>query len=171
MHPKAACGRRSLKGLRPPISPPSAVTAALFDMFCGLKGATFSPDWQSAAKPGDQHGFAYIRAGAHEHDGSNWHQNSMPFCAFTPAPKWCFTMPISVTRSAASISAAGVASGDDDMKHRPAGLKTGDHLVQRQIVIAKRDVEFIEHNQTEARIGHHHLRHLPAGAGGGDIAG
>ena len=26
-----------------PISPPSAVTAALFDMFCGLKGRTFRP--------------------------------------------------------------------------------------------------------------------------------
>ncbi len=26
-----------------PISPPSAVTAALFDMFCGLNGRTFSP--------------------------------------------------------------------------------------------------------------------------------
>ena len=26
-----------------PISPPSSDTAALFDMFCGLKGATFWP--------------------------------------------------------------------------------------------------------------------------------
>ena len=26
-----------------PISPPSTVTAALFDMFCGLKGRTVSP--------------------------------------------------------------------------------------------------------------------------------
>ena len=26
-----------------PISPPSAVTAALFDMFCGLNGRTLSP--------------------------------------------------------------------------------------------------------------------------------
>ncbi len=26
-----------------PISPPSAATAALFDMFCGLNGRTFSP--------------------------------------------------------------------------------------------------------------------------------
>lgn len=31
-----------------PISPPSAVTAALFDMFCGLNGATFSPRKVSA---------------------------------------------------------------------------------------------------------------------------
>ena len=33
------------------------------------------------------------------------HQNSIPACAFTPAAKWCFTLPISVTRSAASIRA------------------------------------------------------------------
>ena len=26
-----------------PISPPSAVTAALFDMFCGLNGRTLNP--------------------------------------------------------------------------------------------------------------------------------
>ena len=31
-----------------PISPPSAATAALFDMFCGLKGATVSPRRTSA---------------------------------------------------------------------------------------------------------------------------
>jgi hypothetical protein len=32
-------------------------------------------------------------------------QNSIPGCAFTPTAKWCFTTIISVTRSAASISA------------------------------------------------------------------
>ena len=31
-----------------PISPPSAVTAALFDMFCGLNGLTLSPRFTSA---------------------------------------------------------------------------------------------------------------------------
>jgi hypothetical protein len=31
-----------------PISPPSSVTAALFDMFCGLKGMTFRPRATSA---------------------------------------------------------------------------------------------------------------------------
>src|SRR5450631_4365870 len=35
-----------------PISPPSAVTAALFDMFCGLNGRTFSPRLANArARP------------------------------------------------------------------------------------------------------------------------
>src|SRR5262249_59013523 len=31
-----------------PISPPSSVTAALFDIFCGLNGRTASPRWVSA---------------------------------------------------------------------------------------------------------------------------
>ena len=35
-----------------PISPPSIATAALFDMFCGLNGATFNPRRTSArARP------------------------------------------------------------------------------------------------------------------------
>src|SRR3546814_2544739 len=34
-------------------------------------------------------------------------QNSMPRCAFTPDRNGCFTCTISVTRSAASISASG----------------------------------------------------------------
>jgi len=34
---------RACKAWARPISPPSAVTAALFDMFCGLNGRTVSP--------------------------------------------------------------------------------------------------------------------------------
>ncbi|MDQ1080692.1 hypothetical protein QE401_003218 [Pseudoroseomonas cervicalis] len=43
---------RACKAWARPISPPSAVTAALFDMFCGLKGRTDSPRRTSArARP------------------------------------------------------------------------------------------------------------------------
>src|SRR5947207_10363604 len=34
---------RACKACARPISPPSTVTAALFDMFCGLNGRTFKP--------------------------------------------------------------------------------------------------------------------------------
>ena len=34
---------RACKAWARPISPPSAVTAALFDMFCGLNGRTLRP--------------------------------------------------------------------------------------------------------------------------------
>ncbi len=54
-----------------PISPPSTVTAALFDMFCGLNGrdAQASPG-KRAAQAGDQHRLADIGAGALDHDGA-----------------------------------------------------------------------------------------------------
>ena len=71
-----------------PISPPSAVTAALFDMFCGLNGRTRRPRRvKSAGQAGDQQRLADVRARALDHDGAGGHQNSMPSCAFTPAAK------------------------------------------------------------------------------------
>ena len=88
-----------------PISPPSAVTAALFDMFCGLNGRTLRPaPREDAGKACHQQRLADVGARALDHEDAGGHQNSMPSCAFTPAAKWCFTGVISVTRSAASIS-------------------------------------------------------------------
>ena len=53
-----------------PISPPSAVTAALFDMFCGLNGRTRkAARVEGARQPGDDQRLADIGAGALEHDG------------------------------------------------------------------------------------------------------
>ncbi len=58
-----------------PISPPSAVTAALFDMFCGLNGATFRPRrTQRAREACDQRRLADIRAGALDHHGGRGHE-------------------------------------------------------------------------------------------------
>ena len=74
---------------------------------------------EGARQPGDDQRLADVGAGALEHDsGSTAHdQNSIPACAFTPARKGCFTMVISVTRSAASISSSWrIAAGDDDME-------------------------------------------------------
>ena len=87
-----------------PISPPSAVTAALFDMFCGLNGRTLSPRRVKArASPASSSDLptsepvpCSISASAH--------QNSMPCWALTPARNGCLTRVISVTRSATSIS-------------------------------------------------------------------
>jgi hypothetical protein len=51
-----------------PISPPSGVTAALFDMFCGLKGNTRSPRFASARhSPATSSDFAHIRTRALKH--------------------------------------------------------------------------------------------------------
>ena len=57
-----------------PISPPSAVTAALFDMFCGLNGRTARPRLRERArKPGDDQRLADVRAGALEHERARRH--------------------------------------------------------------------------------------------------
>jgi hypothetical protein len=72
-----------------PISPPSAVTAALFDMFCGLNGRTLIPrSVKARASP------ATI-SDLPTSDPVPWNisaragivQYSMPACAFTPAAK------------------------------------------------------------------------------------
>ena len=83
----------------------------------------------------------------------------MPSCAFTPAAKWCFTAVISVTRSAASIS-SGLALRPVTTTCRSGAPRRerGDDLGERQIVVAQRDVEFVEHEQADRRVGHHLLR-------------
>ena len=155
-----------------PISPPSAVTAALFDMFCGLNGRTRRPRRRQArARPGDEQGLADARAGALQHDRPRG-QNSMPSCAFTPAAKWCFTSVISVTRSAAAIR-PGRALRPVTTTCRPGGRRrqAGQHRGFVEIVVAQRDVQFVQHQQAEAGALHHLHRALPGALGGGDVAG
>ncbi|MGY3466322.1 hypothetical protein ACVW0I_003193 [Bradyrhizobium sp. LM6.11] len=51
-----------------PISPPSTVTAALFDMFCGLNGSTRRPrSREGAREAGDDERLAHVRAGPLDH--------------------------------------------------------------------------------------------------------
>ena len=62
---------RACKAWARPISPPSTVTAALFDMFCGLNGPTFRPAiGEGAAEAGDDQRLADIGARALEHQGA-----------------------------------------------------------------------------------------------------
>ena len=58
-----------------PISPPSAVTAALFDMFCGLNGRTARPRSVNArASPATIKRLADVRAGALKHQRARRHR-------------------------------------------------------------------------------------------------
>ena len=59
---------------------------------------------ERAGEARDDQALAHVRARALHHEGARAHQNSMPAWAFTPAAKWCFGLPISVTRSATAIS-------------------------------------------------------------------
>ncbi len=66
-----------------------------------------APVGEGARQPRHDQRLADVGAGALDHQGlfGRRAQNSIPSCAFTPAAKWCLTLPISVTRSAASIRA------------------------------------------------------------------
>ena len=89
----ATSAARACNAWARPISPPSAVTAALLDMFCGLNGRTFRPRRVSARAspatitdlptsepvPWNMSALAVIAPAPA--------QNSMPGWAFTPAAK------------------------------------------------------------------------------------
>ena len=156
-----------------PISPPSAVTAALFDMFCGLNGRTRRPRRvKRRAQARDEQRLADVGARALEHEGLGRHQNSMPSCAFTPAAKGCFTSAISVTRSAASISSAlALRPVTTTCRSGRRACSAGHHLGEVEVVVAQRDVELVEHEQPDGRVGHQLLGLLPGALGGGDVAG
>lgn len=97
--------RQGLQRLRPPISPPSTVTVALFDIFCGLNGATFRPRRTAALhRPATSIDLPTFEPVPWIISARPIDQNSMPLCAFTPSSNGCFIIVISVTRSAASIN-------------------------------------------------------------------
>ena len=64
---------------------------------------------EGARQPRHDQRFADVGARPLKHDGCGMvhDQNSIPAWAFTPSRKGCFTMVISVTRSAAAISSSG----------------------------------------------------------------
>ena len=64
----------------------------------------------------------------------------------------------------------GVAAGDDDMQAGAPRAKGGDDLGERQIVIAQRDVELVEHEQADRRVRHHTPGLAPRGLGRRDVA-
>ena len=91
-------------------------------------------------------------------------QNSTPSCAFTPAAKWCFTCAISVTRSAASISSGLALRPVTTTCRSGRRAQRRDHLGERQVVVAQRDVELVENHEADRRIGHQLLRLRPGAA-------
>ena len=96
----------------------------------------------------------------------------MPCCAFTPAEKWCFTAVISVTRSAASTS-AGLALRPVTTTCRSlrrALQRAATTLSEIEIVVAQRDVQLVEDDEADRRVGHQFLRLGPGALGGGDVA-
>src|ERR1700756_3377571 len=159
-----------------PISPPSTVTAALFDTFCGLKGSTRIPRrFAARASPATM--------------------SDLP--TSEPAP-W-------IIRARGRLSGLeldtglgldagpermlqqshfgnevrdvdqlllGIAAGQHDMRERGLGrLQERDDLVDIEIVVTQRDVDLVEHDHAQARIGYQLFCFLPSSLRRGDIAG
>ena len=64
----------------------------------------------------------------------------------------------------------GVAAGDDDMQAGTSRNERRNDFGKRQIVVAKRDVEFVEHEEADRGIGHHAPGLRPCGARSRNIA-
>src|SRR3984893_2585298 len=155
-----------------PISPPSSVTAALLDMFCGLNRRPLRPRYAEArAKPARMRDFPTsepvpwnmsARAATSELDaGLRLHAGG--------------EMVLHQRHLGDQIGGRdqlrlGVAAGDDDMQPAPAALQGGDDRVQVEIFVALRDVELVEDHEGEASIGNELERLRPGALGRRDVA-
>src|SRR3954447_20223752 len=159
-----------------PISPPSSVTAALFDMFCGLNGRTLRPRRVKArASPATSSDLPtsepvpcsisarVIRSGSSELD---------PRLRLDPgAERVLDQRHLGDEVGDLQERRRRVAAGDDDMQIARLALQHGHDLVERQIVVAQHDVQLVEQHHPVGWVGDHIPGRFPGGAGGGDVAG
>src|SRR3954453_21440197 len=159
-----------------PISPPSSVTAALFDMFCGLNGRTLRP--------------RRVKARASPATSSD-----LP----TSEPVPCSISARGIRRGSSKLNPRlrlapraermldqrhlgdevgdlherllRVTAVDDDMQIARLVAQHGNDLVERQIVVAQHDVQLVEQHHPVGWVGDHIPGRFPGGAGGGDVAG
>src|SRR5262245_58416022 len=127
-----------------PISPPSSVTAALFDMFCGLNGATLRPRETSArASPATISDLPtsepvpwnmIARAGMRSELDALLRLYARSEVVLHQGHLGDEVGHLDQRR-------LGVATGNDDMQAGAPRLQRGDHLIEVEIVVAERDVE------------------------------
>src|SRR5579875_415944 len=100
-----------------PISPPSAATAALFDMFCGLNGRTRSPrPLKARATPATMRDLPTPEAGpANINARAAIFHSSMPRGPVTPAAKRCLTRAVPVARSERRREIVAAIGADDEL--------------------------------------------------------
>src|SRR5712691_1772927 len=167
---------RACKACARPISPPSAVTAALFDMFCGLKGRTSRPrlanarakpatisdlptsepvPWNISARAAKSKLQSELDAGLRLHAGGKMmlHQRHL-----------------GDEVGGGDQLGLGVAAGDDHVQTAAAGAQRSDDRGEIEIFVAQRDVELVEDHETECRIAHELERLRPGALGRRDVA-
>src|SRR5690606_17595783 len=181
---------RACKACARPISPPSAVTAALLDMFCGLKGATRRPRIPAARQrpatisdlptfePAPRTTRAFNSEGppggaaARQASGdlpSTFH----PWLGLDASPKRMFYQR-HFRHQICNLDqlALRVPPREDNMGERRLFLsEKGNDLRHVQVVVAQRYVDFIEQYHRNLRVPNHLLRLLPGRARSGDVAG
>src|ERR1700709_1137395 len=155
-----------------PISPPSAATAALLDMFCGLNGATLRP-----------------RILAARHSPAT--NSDLP--TLEPAP-WIISARMGSELDARlgldagpermldqrhfsdevgklNESFLGIAAGQNNVGERRLFFpQERDDLSDIEIVVAQRDVDFVEQHELNIRVPDQFLGFLPARPGGSNVA-
>src|SRR5260370_31569739 len=146
-----------------PISPPSAVTAALFDMFCGLNGRTWRPRFANArARP------ATI-SDVPTSDAQPWNMSARAATSELDAGLRLHAggkMMLHQCHFRYEIGGGGelglgVAPGDHHVQAFPAGTQRRDHRGEIEVVVAQRDVELVQDHQSECRVGHELERPWP----------
>src|SRR5690348_10484348 len=65
----------------------------------------------------------------------------------------------------------GVPSGDDDVQIRPARRQCGKNIRKLEVVVAECDIELVEDDQCETRIGQKLAPFRPGALRSGDVAG
>src|SRR5262245_1155732 len=142
-----------------PISPPSTVTAALFDMFCGLKGSTRSPRRVKArARPATMSDLPTS-------EPAPWIINARAIAKIISeldaglrldagAEGMLYRRHLSDKIGDLDQLVLGIAPGEDDMGHRRLrGLQEVDDLGDVEIIVAERDVDLVEHDHAQPFIG------------------
>src|SRR4051812_44804967 len=64
----------------------------------------------------------------------------------------------------------GVAAGHDDVLVLRLVAQDGQHFLQREVIVAQHDVEFVQQNHLDRGVADQGDGLIPGGAGGGDIA-
>src|SRR6516164_4388596 len=159
-----------------PISPPSTVTAALLDMFCGLKGSTRRPRRVAAraspatisdlptSEPAPWIMRARGMAGSLELDTG---------LSLDAGPEGVLHQRhLGDEIGNVDQLLLGIAAGEHDMRHlRFRCLQEIDDLVHVEVIVAQRDIDLVEHDHAQACVADQRFRFLPACPRGGDVAG
>src|SRR5262245_37147496 len=154
-----------------PISPPSAVTAALLDMFCGLNGRTFSPRFVKArARPAtisDLPTSEPVPWNMRARAGTSVLDPRLRLHASGEMMLYERHLGDEVGRR--HKLRLRIATRDHDMQTGPASRERPDDRRKIKLFVAQRDVELVEDDQREARIGHELQRFGPGTFGCGDV--